>query len=190
MPIPFLLIDQDDTLNDLSGKVHSKFKSEYGLDIPEFQLRDFYNMENTVPNITPEIVQEVFHQEALFAGLEPNPGAVEALHEMDRMGLNVRIVTKPIFTNFTCVPDKKRWVVEHLGTKWLPRMVFTEDKTIVMGRYLIDDKPVIKGDNENPVWERIVYHQPYNVNSPGKRLTHWADWREVVGVESPTTIII
>lgn len=190
MAIPFVLIDQDDTLGDLAGKVHDIFGTTYGLKVPEFQLRNFYDMLNTIPGLTAEILEDVLHLPELFAGLVPNPGAIEALQEMDKMGIEARIVTKPIFTNFTCVPEKKRWIQEHFGNAWLKRMIFTEDKTIIMGRYLVDDKPVITGSNDTPMWEHVVFNQPYNVTSPGLRLNNWSEWKEVLGVTNPNVSII
>lgn len=187
MPIPYVLIDQDDTLCDLAGKVHNIFADAYGLNVPKFEFRNFYDMLNTVPGLTRDVMEDVLHSPGLFSGLEPIPGAVKALHEMEEAGLEMRIVTKPVFRNFTCVPDKKRWVQTHLGDHWLERMVFTEDKTIIMGRYLVDDKPVIKGSNPDPMWKRVVFTQPYNVSAQGLRLTNWEDWRSVLRI--PTNVI-
>lgn len=181
-----LLIDQDDTLGDLCNKVHDIYVKDYGLVVPPVGERHFYNMKETVSGLTEEIYYEVFERDGLFADLTPNPGAVEALNILEELRIPAVVCTSPFSTSATCISDKKAWMEEHFGLYWVDTMIFTQDKTVVPGRFLIDDKPKIVGHNASPTWTHVVYNQFYNtglVDVDGnllRRLNHWNDLRTVV----------
>lgn len=124
------------------------------------------------------VVDRVMNLHGFYANLLPIPGAIDALREMAR-DYAVKICTSPWLTNPTCIPDKIDWVARHLGDSWVDRMVFSKDKTIVKGDFLIDDKPEIKGD-ATPEWEHIIYTQPYNITQPQRRIDDWSKWSEVI----------
>jgi 5'-nucleotidase len=107
----------------------------------------------------------------------PIAGAVEAVKQLAEY-YNVFICTSPHTDYENCVLEKYEWVDNHLGRGWVRKIILTKDKTPIRGRYLIDDKPEIKGILA-PEWEQILYDQPYNRNIPKRRL-NWQNWREVL----------
>lgn len=124
------------------------------------------------------VVDRVMDQHGFYADLQPIPGAIEALQQMARKH-DVFICTSPWLSNPTCIPDKIGWVEKHLGDNWVNRLIFTKDKTLVRGTFLIDDKPDIKG-SAKPEWEHIIYTQPYNITQPQRRIDDWANWKQVI----------
>lgn len=127
-----------------------------------------------------EIIRSVMVEEGFYQRLRPIPGAKQALKAMVKTGHDVRIVTSPWVSNPTCASDKLNWIVKHYGSHWGARVVITSDKTIVRGDYLIDDKPDISGSQE-PTWEHIYFHQPYNADRPERRrIMNWNEWETVI----------
>ena len=109
-----------------------------------------------------------------YQRLEPVCGAKTALKAALKAGHDVRIVSAPYISNPTCASDKIDWIVKHYGSHWASRLVLTNDKTIVHGDYLIDDKPVITGSME-PTWTHVVFGgYQYNRNSAAPlRIPAW-----------------
>ena len=89
------------------------------------------------------------------------------------------ICTAPLLENPTCTNDKLWWVDNHLGGDWIRRTIITKDKTVVDGDFLIDDKPLITGITDEPIWQRIIFDQPYNKNVVGRRL-NWQNYKQVI----------
>ena len=99
--------------------------------------------------------------------------------EMESMGLEVFICTSPLSNYQNCVLEKFEWVENHLGSKWVSRIILTKDKTLVKADYIIDDKPNITGVEESPSWEHILYDCPYNREINKRRIT-WANWKSIL----------
>ena len=93
----------------------------------------------------------------------------------------VFIVSSPSISGENCHSEKCEWIKEHLGESWARSLVLTKDKTIVMGRVLIDDKPYITGTVSTPTWDHVLFSQPYNVQLPDSDqkvyLHDWKDWK-------------
>lgn len=138
---------------------------------------------NLYTGLTPEqklVVDEITTSPGFYRHLDLIEGAKEALREMLKAGYDVRIVTSPWNSNPTCASDKMAWVMEHLGKEWGQRLIITNDKTLVFGDWLIDDKPKIKG-SRTPSWEHIWFSQPINAGLTGqRRIDAWAKWKEVI----------
>jgi 5'-nucleotidase len=136
--------------------------------------------------LTPEVrsvVYKIMDTPGFYRTLKPIEGWVQAMHEMEEAGHDVRLVTSPWWTNPTGLQDKADSVAEHLGERWRSRIIFTGDKTMVMGDILIDDKPEITGIYE-PVWAHILFDQHFNRDRPQDRLLHWSQWRTLLPEEA------
>ena len=128
------------------------------------------------------VIRAAMTHPMLYRSLEPIDGWVEAIHEMRADGHDVFIVTSPFDSHATCHQDKVDWVRTVAGRDWGKRVILTEDKTIIQGDILFDDKPDIKGYNPTPAWEHVVSDAYHNrEDSLGRRrLESWADWRTIV----------
>jgi 5'(3')-deoxyribonucleotidase len=174
-----LLIDLDDTLFDLCGKVYDIYENRYGLQVPTFTERKFFNLEKNVPGLTRELVHDVFNEPGLFKNLPVFEYAVEALQEIKDAGINAFICSTPYYSNSTCASDKINQVNEVFGSWWGGRVILTSDKTILDAAVLVDDKPDIYGSLIMPSWKQLVYDQPHNQHvETDSRLIKWDKWSE------------
>lgn len=127
-----------------------------------------------------DLILDAMNDPELYRELDPIPGAVEAILEMDAEGFDVFICSTPTWTNPGCVQGKLDDVERLLGAEWTKKLILTHDKTLVRGDILIDDKPEITGAH-TPVWKHLMFDQDYNrhIDTP-HRLTAWSKWREAV----------
>lgn len=174
------LFDQDDTLCDWSGNFHKNLGELHPhLEIPEHGKRSPFELFETIPNVTQEAIQEVFHLDGSYRNLEPYKDVQKALNTFEYLGMEGYICTSPIYTNYSCASDKIAWMYENISSFWGNRTIITKDKTLVHGDYLFDDKQNIQG-LRTPSWEQIVFDQPYNQSlNTHKRLTNWSNWKEL-----------
>lgn len=138
------------------------------------ERRSFTFYDEVEPHVREAIV-EIMNHPTFYADLDPIEGWAEAMLKLDERGNDVRIVTTPWWDNHDCMRDKANWVAKHLGEDWRKRIVLTGDKTLVMGDVLVDDKPDIRGLNPNPVWQQVLFDQPYNRDSDLPRIHNWTD---------------
>jgi 5'-nucleotidase len=180
-----ILVDMDGVIADWGG-AYSKSLDAFGHEaknIPRHHQQTTFNLHAGRTERELEIIGQVMVQQGFYFGLDPIPGAVEALNGMVDDGHDVRIVTSPWVANLTCASDKLNWIAKHYGGDWASRVVITTDKTLVHGDFLIDDKPEVNG-KMTPTWEHVLFDQPYNQTIAGRqRITAWAGWEsQVVGI--------
>ncbi|NXP44225.1 NT5C protein, partial [Heliornis fulica] len=131
-------------------------------------------------------VASVYESPGFFLGLEPIPGALEAMQEMIHMqDTEVFICTSPLRKYEHCIVEKYKWVEKHLGPEFVERIILTRDKTVVSGDLLFDDKDTIRGAEPNPSWEHVLFtcchNQHVPLQAPRRRLLSWAgDWRAIL----------
>lgn len=179
-----LLVDMDGTICDWDTTLDRHVDDLY----PEFSsviprkgtIKTFNLWQGQSPEVQ-EAISAIFDHPGFYKEIPEIPFAVEALHEMRAQGHSVAIVTSPWWSNVTCLEDKKNWVADHLGEDWLDSLIFTKDKTRVVGDILFDDKPEIHGEYEGrEAWIQILVDQSYNREVKKPRLTHWIHWAEKV----------
>lgn len=178
-----ILVDMDNTIVDYSSSIAEHLKKYYpNIDITSdnwqtLQLNDLHFNRREIQSIN-----------GFFLQMKPIPGALEALKDMEQRGHTVFIVSSPSISGNSCHSEKSEWVKQHLGEKWARRLVLTKDKTIVIGDFLIDDKPYITGRIKNPLWKHITYKQPYNDNIVSDKeknriyLNCWKDWELILNI--------
>jgi 5'-nucleotidase len=108
-----------------------------------------------------------------YLELDVIPGAREALEEMVESGLEVFLLSTPHLTNRTCASDKFNWIEDRFGEFFMKRTNLTLDKTLFRADLLIDDKPTVTGAMK-PVWQHVLFDQPYNQHIKDKnRIYGW-----------------
>ncbi|XP_021491169.1 5'(3')-deoxyribonucleotidase, cytosolic type isoform X2 [Meriones unguiculatus] len=144
-----VLVDMDGVLADFESGLLQGFRRRFPGDphVPLEQRRGFLASEQygaLRPDLAEKVVS-VYEAPGFFLNLEPIPGAVDALREMNNMqDTEVFICTSPLRKYDHCVAEKYRWVEQHLGSQFVERIILTRDKTVVMGDLLIDDKDTIR----------------------------------------------
>jgi len=139
-----LYIDMDGVLVD--------FKSGIAR-LTDEQRREYDGRPDEVPGI--------------FGLMEPNPGAVEAFHELSSL-FDTYILSTASWKNDTAWSDKLNWVKRYLGKPAHKRLILSHNKHLNAGDYLIDDRVAngagqFKGEhiffNEDPRfpdWPHVV----------------------------------
>lgn len=108
-----------------------------------------------------------------FADLPVVPGARAGLEEMAEYA-DVWICTKPLESSPTCRDEKAAWVCEHLGSRWLSRLIIAPDKSLVRGSILWDDAPRLEWI-DRAEWASVIY--PTTWNRAGSQWEHLPAWR-------------
>ncbi len=173
-------IDMDGVIADFEKGFLNKFKEKYPEEkyIPLDKRTTFY-MEDQYPENLRELIKSIYIEPNFFKTLPIILGSLEALTEIEKLGHNVIICTSPLSKYENCVLEKYQWIENNFGKEWIKKIVLTKDKTIIKSDLLIDDRPEIKGIH-NPVWEHIIYEQPYNSKENSKRRLNWGNWKSVL----------
>ena len=102
----------------------------------------------------------------LFAKMKPMPGAIEAVHELQKH-YDLFILSTAPWKNPSAWSDKVEWVTKYLDDVFHKRMVITHRKDLCQGDYLIDDrgkngtsdfsgKWIQFGSKEFPDWDSVL----------------------------------
>ena len=113
----------------------------------------------------PEIVYPQ-SQYKFFENIEPVVGAIES-YKMLKTKYNVLILSKPSVINPLSYTEKRNWVEKCLGYEECQNLILSCDKTLLRGRYLIDDYVQIGllqpewehiqfGSDKFPTWESVI----------------------------------
>ncbi|XP_054703073.1 5'(3')-deoxyribonucleotidase, cytosolic type isoform X2 [Grus americana] len=172
-----VLVDMDGVLADFEGAVLRDFRARFpGEPQVELPARRGFSAK----------VASIYESPGFFLGLDPIPGALEAMQEMIRMqDTEVFICTSPLRKYEHCIVEKYKWVEKHLGPEFVERIILTRDKTVVSADLLFDDKDTIRGAELNPSWEHILFTCCHNrhiqLQAPRRRLLSWADdWKSIL----------
>ena len=137
-----LYVDMDGVLVD--------FRSAFSKVDPVL-LTKFENDKDEIPGI--------------FALMEPMEGAIEAYKELAEHFDTYILSTSP-WENDTALADKLNWVKKHLGEVAYKRVIFSHNKHLNTGDYLVDDRTangageftgehIHFGKGDFPDWKRV-----------------------------------
>uniref|UniRef100_A0A8C8SFB6 5', 3'-nucleotidase, cytosolic n=1 Tax=Pelusios castaneus TaxID=367368 RepID=A0A8C8SFB6_9SAUR len=185
-----VLVDMDGVLADFEGGLLRAFLARFpGEPHVELAERRGFSAREQYRSLREDLgtkVASVYESSGFFLGLEPIPGAIEAMQEMIHIpDTEVFICTSPLQKYEHCIAEKYSWVEKHLGPMFVERLILTRDKTIVSADLLFDDKDTIKGAEPTPSWEHVLFTCCHNkhleLQTPNRRLQSWADdWRALV----------
>ena len=116
----------------------------------ERQKRVFVDMDNVLVDFESGLAQvsEEVKQEyegrldeipGLFGLMKPMPGAIEAMHKLQKH-YDLFILSTAPWNNPSAWSDKVTWVTKYLDDVFHKRMVITHRKDLCQGDYLIDDR--------------------------------------------------
>lgn len=102
-------------------------------------------------------------EEDFYDELPPVEEAVDAYKTLESLGFKVGIATAPSIHNHYTYAGKARWVERNLGLEALKNMVIIDNKSLLKGKYLLDNSIEGKGQDE---FEGILVHTPIGCNWP------------------------
>jgi 5'-nucleotidase len=177
-----ILVDMDMVIADYDGAFETAWKEKYPHQpCPLSAARSVYK-----PPLSADDRQKadtVRLAPGFMLSLRPVRGAFDALEAMEAAGAQIIICTALLIKSDHCANEKLAWVREHLGDHWRRRVIITDDKTLIRGDILIDDRPDVNGALA-PEWEHVLFDRPYNRHIIGKRRLDWNTWRSVLGANN------
>lgn len=126
---------------------------ESGIDsLTEQELKSYENRLDEVPGI--------------FSRMKPIEGAIESFQKLTNH-YNVFILSTAPWENPTALNDKLMWIKNHIGELAKKRVIFSHNKHLNMGDYLIDDRTangagdfkgthIHFGTERFPNWEAVL----------------------------------
>ena len=102
----------------------------------------------------------------LFALMKPMPGAIEAVHELQKH-YDLFILSTAPWKNPSAWSDKVEWVTKYLDDVFHKRLIISHHKDLCQGDYLIDDRRkngtsefagewIEFGSEQFPNWESVL----------------------------------
>ena len=154
-----VLLDVDSTINNFQEHFMKLFLEKYpdwASKLPEEPVHfDVLKMDK------PKGL-EILEADGFTAGMVPLPGAVKAVNELDKRGYTVFFCTALVTDGSNAMKDRVQWIGKWFGEKWMKRIIFTLDKTMIRGDFLIDDSPFKTKGLLQPTWKLIVFDVKYN----------------------------
>lgn len=174
-----ILVDMDGVIADFESGFQKAW-SKLGTDFPAIPLKErvLPRVVDQYPSHLARLVAEVCQAPGFYKHLPPIPGAVAGVRAMLEQGHQVAFCTSPLTAYRNCVLEKFEWIEEHFDQGFTDRVVMTKDKTLVSGDVLIDDQPTVRGLLA-PLWQHVIFDQPYNQGVPGPRMS-WLSWEDAL----------
>lgn len=133
-----ILVDMDDTIENLSEAWVNFLNEKYGTSVKPEDITD-WDMWKAFPGIKKEDVYAALFEEALWETVKPLPGAVKYLKKLIDDGNQVYIVT-------ASHPDTVSAKMNKVLFKYFPyityqNIIIASKKQLISGDILIDDAP-------------------------------------------------
>ena len=174
-----ILVDMDDTIEYLLKAWVKGVNERYGYTAAEEDVKD-WDVSKAFPGLTWDQVYAVPMTPGFWAGVEPIPGAAEALRRLTDAGHTVLIVTA---TPFESVPEKiGGWLFTHFPfLKW-DQVIICGKKQYVRGDVLIDDGVHnLEGGEYVKILMTAAHNVSYNAEANGMIRVHgWDEIEKVI----------
>ena len=168
-----LLLDIDSTLNNFQEHFMKLFLTKY----PDFKEKlpsDAVHYD--VLKMDKAKALEILTSKGFTSAMVPLPGAVEAVQELAKKGFNIFFCTALVTDECDAMKERIQWIGKYFGEEWMKKVIFTLDKTMIRGDYLIDDSPFKTKGSQEPLWKLIVFDVKYNRDKEYYgRIYNWAD---------------
>lgn len=105
---------------------------------------DFNSARNKLDEKTKSLYNEIEDIPGVFSLMDPMPGAIDAIHKLVEC-YDVYILSAAPWNNPTAHNDKLEWIKKYFGADknslFYKRTIFTHNKNLCIGDYLVDDRP-------------------------------------------------
>ena len=177
-----ILIDMDNTIADWDSEFIKQFLELTNKDVSHLvKNRSCFKIEDlNWSDSDMKIVNKILSDGKFYNNLKIYPNAKVALNNMIKKGHQVYIVSSPhnLCMGSSCY-NKHIWIKRELGQEWNSRAILSQDKTLISGDILIDDKPEIEGFNK-PDFKHVLFNQSYNRKINKKRINNWDQWYLII----------
>ena len=158
-----VLVDQDGPLADYRAGI-CRILESLGEDPARFKMQTSSTREDLLLAYGQEIADKVDLERNLpgfYDSLEVVRGASVGIKSLLSFGAIPVVCTKPRRENPTCASEKTSWLDRNFP-EFEGRYILASDKTLVVGKILIDDKFSITG-LVRPSWTHVYFGSRLNV---------------------------
>ncbi|MEJ7645015.1 MAG: 5'(3')-deoxyribonucleotidase [Chryseolinea sp.] len=164
-----LIIDMDDVIVDATGQFINYYEQEFGVRVDRNSLNGSEEGHGFPGHY--DIIKQYPHRESFFLTMQPNEGSqvvMEALNKKYDLFIVSAAMEFP-----QSLPEKLKWLKEHLPFLAWKQIVFCGSKTVVHGDYMIDDLAYnLEGFNG----EKFLFTAPHNLHvEQFNRLNNWSE---------------
>lgn len=184
-----LLIDIDGVVADLTGHILNKINQKHDTNYNNSHIVSwaFHSKHSSIFKDEEHrlMANELFESSGLVADLPFIDGALNALNALQKTNRYKMVwATAPYEKAPSWVFDRMNWFQKHLF-QISPYYVFAQNKELIDGDILIDDKPenILSFVNEKPdIREGLLFTQPWNKDTTEQ---HWKynrvkSWDEIL----------
>jgi len=164
-----ILLDMDGVLADFDAKLFADTAEVIQWPSEALRRTRRFCTDHLPSNQERRYVRRHIETTPFFRDLPVIEGARKGVRELEEMGFDLWVVSKPLESNPTCASDKYAWVADHFPTL-AGKVILTPDKSLIHGGILLDD--AIK-DRERALasWTPVHYSYPHNAAKTGYRFT-------------------
>lgn len=170
-----IFVDMDQTLNMFwkSFALEMKIESFEKEQLVHYEIIDCLFPEKMGIVQSTMLLNKVFSKKGFWENIPIQDNAYEVMKKLNKT-FDVYIVTAPWIDYNKCYEEKTNWVEKHLDFFDVSKIVFTKDKHLLTGDYIIDDAP--KYINLPYISQTIVMDYPYNRKFKDVvRVNNWLD---------------
>lgn len=191
-----VLVDMDGVIADFESHLEKVIRENHP-DIPCIALQDrttFYAADQYYQIGGDELkkkVSDIINSPGFYRNIPPMENAIDAVKELSGMdGVEIFFCTSHNSGSNYSASEKLDWIAEYFGQDWTKRVILSQDKTLIIGDLLIDDKPNVGGTVRQPSWRQILFNYWNNQGFDIKerpiiitRMDGWAEeskWKSIV----------
>lgn len=174
-----ILVDMDDTIEDLLHSWLRYLNNRYGLNVTDREVRD-WDLTVAYPTLTAKQVYGVLYEDEFWEDIQPFPRAAEFLQRLLADGHEIYIVTS---SNYQTIKTKMEKVLfRHFPFLDWNHVIVTNNKQMIKGDFLVDDAPHnLVGGDYIPIMMNAPHNRSFSASEYGiQRVDNWTQIYEII----------
>lgn len=170
-----VLVDMDDTIEDLLGAWLYYLNDKYGCHVCECDVTD-WDMKKFFPSLTGSEIYAPLYDDYFWRTVSPKVDAIKYVDLLSREGFNIYICTN---SNFETIASK----IKHILSPYFPcisydHIIIAKDKQMILADVLVDDAP---HNLINGYYNKILFTATHNkcIDEKAYGFIRCDNWEEV-----------
>lgn len=149
-----LLLDMDGVIFDTMGGLFEHMEELHGHSLAHEDIKDYW-----FSGLPKELILSAMRRKGFYRNLTPITGAIRGVNRLrEEYDGNIFICSSPMQGADFCETEKRDALEEYFGADFAREAIITKDKTLALGRVIVEDNPDIGGGT----WQPVMFDQPYN----------------------------
>ena len=175
-----VLVDMDDTLEDLLPAWVARLNERHGLNVDPNKIQE-WDMTVAFPELSPEDIFSVLEEDEFWDTVRPKDSAVAVLKQIIDDGHDVFVVTSSSYK--TIEAKTERVLFRYFQYLSWDQVIVTANKQMIRGDIIIDDAPhnIVGGGLRKRILMDAPHNRDFQESSCGAvRVHNWIEaYREV-----------